>query len=228
MNLICFPPYGGGGLVCDLLNGTQSPHGSDGTVVNPMADQLKIPIPRSFKSFRPDNKFSYQYFFEQKYEYTRFRVKPNTWVGTHCFPDEVDTSNFSKVIVISTENLLSKIYRFMRVYFMYDLWAKKYNLQEDKTSNLDYKLKSLDLKLYNFNYHQIIQPNTIQLEIEDIVHCSDYFKKLVTDNCSNFNEAQFMGQFQIWKSKNVFLYDQSFVNKFIDRYKLFKETEENL
>lgn len=225
MNLVCFPPYGGGGYVCDVLNGTTSTNHKDGTVGNVLADSLKIAVPRSFRHFKSDNKLAYQYFFQKKVQEIKDKFESHMWLGTHCYPDEVNMHEFDKVIVISTENVMSKIYRFMRVYFMYDSWAKMYSPNEDKTLNLEEKVGKIDLSLYNFNYHNVVQSNTIQLEMQDLIEDTPYFSKLIDETSYNRDPIYIKERKQNWQLKNYFLYDKNFVQIFENRYKQYMETQ---
>ena len=224
MNLVCFPPYGAGGYVCDVLNGTASLNYTDGTVGNPFADSLKITVPRSFRTFRRENKLAYEYFFQKKVKEVKNKFDEHIWLGTHCYPDEVNTTEFNKVVVISTENAMSKVYRLMRVYFMYEFWGHRYSPNEDKKVNLEEKINNIDLSLYNFNYHNVVQPNARQLELEDIVNDTTSFNELVQEFSNNVDLTYLNDRKKNWQSKNSFLYDTDLVEVFKNRYYTYMQS----
>jgi hypothetical protein len=110
MNLIAYPHYTCGGLLCDILNNTFSPIGAHGGIANTSHNLGKIgDSPSVFDEYDPLQ-------FDQLVEKYR---GTSVWIGTHCWPGINNISNFDTVILVTTATYRSKIYRWVRAYHHY-------------------------------------------------------------------------------------------------------------
>lgn len=209
MNLICFPTYCAGAILCDLLNYEKS-NESKGGIDNLNSSKLKVP-------FNKNNTILwYNIFFEKKIK--NLDLNQNIWLGTHCWPSEVDTTRFEKVLLVYTNSKMSRVYRLMRAYFLFDNLHKKYNFDNDKLKDIDEKLQKLNLTEFKFDYASVDDSNIVTLDFEDIVQWTNDFHDFTKQNSLNYSLDHFIERKNYWKTTNYFLYEQSIVDKFIKRY----------
>jgi len=189
MNLICFPHYTCGGLLCDILNNISSDVYSNGGINSDMHDIGKIgDVDTVFTDFDP-------HIFQKKI--SKFNVPDGQWVGTHCWPGKIDTSIFNQVILVTTTTFRSKIYRWMRAYYHYfeksEPWLGITDMQRvDKERET--------AKNYIIPFMPIIRPNIINIEFAEIVETSAEFKMLIAGKDVDHDMDR-------WKSLNKFLYE---------------------
>ena len=111
VNLICFPHYTCGGLLCDILSGNFSKVGKNGGIES---------INHSIGKIGDANTVLVDYdvdvFLQQLKEEN---LSNNDWVGTHCWLGKLPVEKFNKIIVVSTSTYQSKIYRWVRAYNHY-------------------------------------------------------------------------------------------------------------
>jgi len=186
MNLVCFPNFTAGGLVCDLLNNTVNQFEGI-TLQNNLAHHLlksgdNGKVFRTFDSAFWDKEI--ELFKKEKHPYSEEAIGrdlSNFYVGTHCHPSCIPDnyfSQFNKVISITTERTESKLFRYIRM--CYGL-KQQYNLPEHNA------------RLVVESFEQDSRCSNI--EFNDIVN-----GKFVTDY--NLN----LIHFEQWKNLNNFLY----------------------
>lgn len=207
MNLVCFPSFCAGAIVCDLLNCEKSNESTRGGIDNFNSSKLKI-------SNNRNNSPGWKKFFFEK-NLKSLNLNDNNWIGTHNWPTEVDTTVFDKVLIITTENKMSRIYRLMRAFFLYKGFKKLHNSTNE---NIDENLAKLDLSRFKFNFDKYHSNNTINIEFEEIVEWSENFSNFVKQNSINYSQEHFDERKEYWKNSNKFLYDNSLIDKFVNRY----------
>lgn len=115
MNLVCFTNYTAGGLICDLLNNTNS--GFEGSIVKYNVAHHMMNVEMNYRGVQ-------RVFDETKWnvkqsECDSLNLPDNFYVGTHCHPSVIPDKylqNFNEVLNITTETKESKWYRFLRYY----------------------------------------------------------------------------------------------------------------
>jgi hypothetical protein len=190
MILITFPHYTSGGLLCDMIDDTMSVTGSNGGLQNYSHNLLKV---GKFDSI-VQNSIDLAV-FEEKFN----SCQDAKVAGTHCNPNALPCEWFEKVINITTQTYNSKVYRWARAYYHYYLtsgpWEQKGIKWIDKARST--------AKLYLEPNLLCKKPNVINVEFEDIVNSSSYFRNIIKDH-------SFDQQFEKWKSNNEFLYAGNF------------------
>jgi len=188
MNLICFPHYTCGGLLCDILNKTFSEVTTSGGI-NSIAHSLgKIGDADSvFVDYDPSLLID------------KLNLNDSEWVSTHCWPDKLDLSLFNQVIVVTTTTSRSKLYRWTRAYYHYYIkstpWCKV-----SGQARIDKERETA--KNYLIPYLPINGKNVINIEFSEIVETSTEFLKLT-------QELEIDKHMDRWKSINSFLYDSN-------------------
>ena len=178
MNLVCFPSFTGGGLVCGLLNERFTP--IDGMTVNSKEHNI-------FKT--GDNwKSPYKEYLKELWDYNvKIYGRTRYWFGTHCHPSVIEClASFDKKIAITTTTTTSKYYRFLRSYYIY------FQNNTDPEFNMD----GLVSNILNDEFEP--HNDCTNIEFSDIVDGT--FVKEYNLNLDYFN---------IWKEKNIFLYNEN-------------------
>ena len=189
MNLICFPHYTCGGLLCDIFNQTMSSIGSNGGIksiahsIGKIGDSAQI-----FDNFNPQH-------FNQAVQ--QLDTTAANWIGTHCWPGSLDISMFDKVLLITTTTFRSKLYRWTRAYYHYyaksDPW-----LIETGQARIDKERETA--KNYLFPFLPIDRHNITNIEFSEVVDLTTEFQKIV-------DPYQWRAHIDRWKLINKFLYD---------------------
>ncbi len=194
MNLICFPHYTCGGLLCDIFQQTFSPVGSNGGIGSFFHSIGKIGDSDSvFDQFDPD-------LFNSTIQ--NLNYDQSTWIGTHCWPGNVDLSNFDQVLLITTTTFRSKLYRWIRAYYHYYSSSKPW----EEKAGLDRVDKERETaKNYLKPFLPVCANNVINLEFSEVVDVSQEFKKLV-------NTVDYKPHIGRWRELNSFLYDSDIWN----------------
>lgn len=194
MNLICFPHYTCGGLLCDIFNETFSPVSKNGGIgsihhnVGKIGDTLTVMI-----DFDPDD-------FSKKLK--SFSIDPKLWIGTHCWPGQADVSMCDQIVVITTTTFRSKLYRWMRVYHHYYNKLEEWN-SLNAVDKIDKERETA--KNYLIAFKPVHKENVINIEFSEVVENSVEFGRLVGQK----NIEQHM---QRWRSINSFLYEKDIWN----------------
>lgn len=185
MNLISFPHYTCGGLLCDILNGTFSTVDKNGGI-----SSISHSVGKIGDSADIFENFDSQFFFKKIQG-----IKTNTWVGTHCWLGNIDLSKVNQVINVTTETYRSKLYRWVRAYHHYylasDPWQGLSGIKE-----LDKQRETA--KNYLKPFLHIDHDRVINIEFSDVVEAKPALFKLVPGNID-----QHLGR---WRQINSFLY----------------------
>jgi hypothetical protein len=202
LSLICFPHYTCGGMLCDIFNDTFSRVGSNGGIYSLSHQVGKI----GDSSDIFDD-------YDTEVLMTALKRAKQPWAGTHCHPIKLDNTQFSKIISVTTTTHRSKLYRWIRAYWLYyinsDPWKNLQNL-----ALVDKQRETA--KNYIKEFGPVIKSNIINIEFSEIVESSAYFKK-ITDG---YNVEESMTR---WREVNSFLYDKNLWNS--EPVKRFYEAE---
>lgn len=189
MNLICFPHYTCGGLLCDILNNTFSTVGNNGGIASIVHGLGKIgDTDTVFTDFNP---------LEFQNTISELDLLSNQWIGTHCWPGRIDTSMFEQVMLITTTTFRSKIYRWMRAYYHYYEKSAPW-LSAVDMCRIDKERETA--KNYIIPFEPVVRPGIINIEFAEIVETSVEFKNLMVDK-------DISDHIDRWKHVNKFLYD---------------------
>lgn len=190
MNLICFPHYTCGGLLCDILSNKMSPLDPVRNAINSFEHSIgKIGDSDSvFENFDPTD------FFKQISDIDN---DSNTYIGTHCWPGNLDISRFDKVICVTTETWRSRVYRWARVFYHYYIPSEPWQLV-----GLDLIDKQRETAK---NYIQPFRSvsGAINIEFSDVVDNTLVFRQLI-------NGCEFEQSLSRWQKINNFLYQHDF------------------
>ena len=185
MKLVCFPHYTCGGLLCDILNGTHSPIGSNGGIMS-----IQHSIGKIGDSVDVFEEFDIELLLKKIQKHNSV-----DWIGTHCWPGK-HADLFESIVNITTTTYKSKMYRWTRAYHLYhnklDNWSSLQGIDHiDKTRET--------AKNYFEPFKPVTGKNVINLEFADVVESATSFQKLV-GHLPAHNMAR-------WKLHNKFLYD---------------------
>jgi len=205
MNLICFPHYTCGGLLCDIMNKTFSKVASNGGIASIYHALGKIgDADTEFVDYDSQDLIK---------KIQEINCDQSTWVGTHCWPGKLDLSMFNRVIAVTTTSYRSKLYRWTRAYHHYYLksipWTSlqgQHRIDKERETAKNY-LKSFD---------PVFHPNVINIEFSEIVENSIEFQQLIYPEKIN-------DHLERWKSINKFLYEDNIWNGI--PFKRFYEAE---
>jgi|LakMenEpi03Aug12_release.lakeMendotaPanAssembly.Ray.scaffolds.fasta_scaffold133469_2 hypothetical protein len=191
LNLICFPHYTCGGLLCDIMTGLFSPIGTNGGIDSIHHSVGKIGDTSTVMLDYDADKFM------QKV--SLMDTKNDTWIGTHCWPGQLPLDNFNKILIVTTTTFKSKIYRWARVHHHYFLPTWK-NL-----SGIDLVDKSRETaKNYLIPFQPVLdKPNVLNVEFADVVETTPEFYHAIDYRESADHMAR-------WKEVNYFLYTENF------------------
>jgi hypothetical protein len=215
-NLIAFPHYTCGGLLCDILNNTFATRRQG--IDHPGAINS---IQHSIGKIGDVNGVFDNYDVSDVLDKLKGIDDPDgTWIATHCYPVEELINYFNKVICVTTSTSRSKMYRWARAYYHYYLpiW------QSRNIEGLDLLDKIRETaKNYLTPFQPILNnPKVINLEFADVVENSVDFREIVSQNTiidKHLNR---------WTSINKFLYDNDFWNKDCIKCYYQAEYEQNL
>jgi len=191
MNLICFPHYTCGGVLCDIFQESFSPISFNGGIGSFYHNLGKIG-----DSDGIFNEFDSEEFYNQLYKVN----DDSAWVGTHCHPGNLDSSKFKKILNVTTTTFKSKIYRWARAYYHYYYNSEPWLA----VSGLDRVDKERETaKNYLQSSLPVLGTNIINFEFSELVELTQGFKNLVTpyDYESSINR---------WRRVNKFLYEKDF------------------
>jgi hypothetical protein len=186
MNLICFPHYTCGGLLCDIFSNTFSPVSSDGGINS---------ISHNYGKIGDSDTVSTDFDVREFYKAIS-NAPQDSWIGTHCHPASIDHSKFDKIILITTSTYRSQLYRWIRAYHHYYLKSGPW-LKEFGQNRIDKERETA--KNYLLPFAPIT--NTINLEFSEVVDgTAEFLSLLPTKNINKHMDR--------WKSVNNFLYDK--------------------
>jgi uncharacterized protein involved in tolerance to divalent cations len=194
MNLICFPHYTCGGLMCDLLSNTFSPVGRNGGIQSFLHSIGKI----------GDSDVVFDQFDAGTFvdNLKKINGDQHQWVGTHCWPGNINLDFLDQVIVITTATYRSKIYRWVRAYHHYFLPSKPW-LEVQKQQRIDKERETA--KNYLVPFRPVDSAKIINLEFAEVVENRKEFSSLI----HNLNPAADINlHMDRWQALNKFLYDK--------------------
>lgn len=198
MKLLCFPHYTAGGLLCDILENKFSKVSENGGIGSVSHEYGKIGDSESIFTNFDTNEFT---FLLSKHK------DRNGFIGTHCWPGEMDLSMCNQVILITTETTRSKIYRWMRAWHLY--FSKKDEIKNLTGMELVDKQRET-AKNYLTPFKAI--PQYRNIELADIVETTAEFYDLI----GGIEVEQHIDR---WKSLNLFLYHPDlWNNSLVKRY----------
>jgi hypothetical protein len=205
-NLICFPHYTAGGLLCDILSNTYSPIDENGGIQSIAHSIGKIgDTDTVLTDFDPAKFMS---------TLAKKTLDNDAWVGTHCWPGSLPVEQFNKIIVISTSTYRSKIYRWLRAYNHYFLNSRKL-LNLTGMERIDKLRETAKNYLVPFN-PVLTAPNIFNIEFADIVENTAEFS-FVNNNVDTGKHLH------RWQQINNFLYDPNLWNN--ELVKIFYQAE---
>lgn len=197
-NLISFPHYTCGGLLCDILNNTWSEIGDNGGVQSINHSIGKI----------GDTNSVFAEVAQQDIDLIitnakNTNISDNAWIGTHCWLGKVNFDRFGTVINITTETTMSKLYRWLRAYHHYFAPALQ-GLVMSELEEID-KMRE-NAKQYLIPFEKIEGKNVINLEFSDVVENTVKFKHTI--------QSSTVEHLKRWQQVNSFLYKQEFWTSF--------------
>jgi hypothetical protein len=197
-NLISFPHYTCGGLLCDILNNTWSEVASHGGIrsinhsIGKIGDSNSVFVDIEQKDIdlivsRARNK----------------NIPYDSWIGTHCWLGKVNFDSFAVVINITTETTKSKLYRWLRAYHHYFFQT----LEGSQLSELEKIDKTREnAKQYLIPFAKIEGKNVINLEFSDVVECTAKFTHTI--------QSETVKHIKRWQQINSFLYNKELWTSF--------------
>lgn len=210
-NLVAFPHYTCGGLLCDILSNTFSPLSANGGINS---------IQHSVGKIGDSDTVLTDYDPVQFMHKIASLATPNHgWIGTHCWPGRLPLNQFNQVIVVTTTTYRSKIYRWARAYHHY------FRPQWQELAGLDLIDKARETaKNYLIPFEPVFEKNVVNLEFADVVEATHEFHSAM----SHCNSTHHMDRWQqvnaflysdnFWKSDEVQYYYQAEFEKQLDRY----------
>jgi hypothetical protein len=192
VNIVCFPHYTCGGLLCDILNGTFSEIAPNGGV-NSIGHSLGKIGDSTTVMINYDQEMFLNMFEKLKLQCT------GDWIGTHCWPGRLDLSIAEQVIVVTTTTFRSKLYRWIRAYHHYYLKSDPW-ISVSGQQRIDKERETA--KNYLIAFEPVFQPNVVNIEFAEVVENSVQFQNL-TAHCD-------IGQhLDRWRKINSFLYNSN-------------------
>ena len=209
INLICFPHYTCGALLCDILSDTYSPMLDNGAIASINHRIGKIGDSIIFDDYDPD-----EFLLNLK----QIKLNKGTWIGTHCWPGIIDVSQFEQLVVITTTTYRSKLYRWARAYHHFHKNSPSFM----KVSGMDRIDKERETaKNYIKPFLPVNAVNVINIEFAEIVENNIQFQNLVRGHNTDMHISR-------WKSVNNFLYSQEIWNSIPAKRLYEAELEYNL
>ena len=193
-NIICFPHYTAGGLLCDILSSTYSKIGVTGGVASLTHFLGKIgDADTVFDEYDP---------VELLLKLKETEPDENQWVGTHCWPGLLDISQLNQIIVITTTTHRSKLYRWIRAYYHYYEKSEPWQVLSG-IERLDKERETA--KNYVKPFLPVAGSNVINIEFAEIVDGGQQFNNLTAGHDISIHMSR-------WKTVNNFLYDSEIWN----------------
>jgi len=205
MNLICFPHYTCGGLLCDILNGTFSTVGSHGGILS---------INHSLGKIGDSDTVLTDYdtgFFMEKLK--KLNTTDSEWIGTHCWPGKLNLKIFDQVIIVTTTTFRSKLYRWTRAYHHYYFQSAPW-IELTGQARIDKEKETA--KNYLVPFMPVHQSNIVNIEFAEIAEKTVEFKNLTHGKDIDRHMDR-------WQRINNFLYDPNIWSS--NSFKRFYEAE---
>lgn len=212
MNLICFPHYTCGGLLCDIMEDTMSEFADNGGLSSLTHNAGKIGD-------------SADVFVDYNVEEFMNRVRPwmesSRWIGTHCWPGPLPLEQFEFVINVTTTTYASKIYRWYRAYqlFFSPMW--QHLSGEELVDQIIVKAK-----FYLKPAEPVVAPNVLNLEFADVVHQTEELAQAL--DRGRVPRSRSNTHLTRWAEQNKFLYQNDIWNSTAAKSFFHAEFETNL
>lgn len=190
-NLICFPHYTCGGLLCDILSDTFSAPGPAGDIQS---------IQHNLGKIGDTDTVLTEYNSDHIMAQLATLTDKSVWVGTHCWPGQLPLHEFNQIICITTATYRSQIYRWMRTYQHYFLprW------QDLAGMELTDKMRE-SAKNYLIPFDPVYHTRVYNVEFADIVENTAEFHHLI-------GTRDITAHVDRWQKINNFLYDKDLWN----------------
>ena len=157
VNLVCFPHYTCGGLLCDIFTNSNSNIGPTGGIESVEHEIGKI----------GDNATVYrEYDVDALME--RVRDLPDgSWVGTHCWPGALPHREFGRIVSVTTATYASQLMRWQRVHRFYfqETWTRLTAMELTDTMRET-------AKNYLIPFDPVTRENIENIEFFDVVQAS--------------------------------------------------------
>jgi len=187
MKLVCFPNNTAGGLVCNLLN-NKSPIFDGYKTVNVDHSIFKSGDTSSITD-KIDN-------LPEWYNKTKKYKNSNLWYGTHTHPSGIpNLHDFDEVLLITTINTKSKLYRWLRYYYGW-YFSVSPNWTEDDTLEKIDKIRELCKNVF------------IDFSPFKDYECIE-FENIVNGNFINDRKLSTL-DYENWKANNLYLYNSKY------------------
>jgi hypothetical protein len=190
MNLICFPHYTCGGLLCDMLSGQFSDVAPNGGLNSFNHSLGKIgDTDTVFADYDPALLIS---------ALQQTSHGDTNWIGTHCWPGRLDLTLFDQIINVTTATFKSKLYRWCRAYHLYyynsDPW-----LEVENQARIDKERETA--KNYLIPFNPVMGANVTNIEFAEVVENTQELQNLIDPADSNPHLIR-------WRNINKFLYNR--------------------
>lgn len=208
-NLVCFPHYTCGGLLCDIMTGSFSNLAINGGIAS---------IQHAIGKIGDTDTVMIDYDVDELMRTIASKNLTNQdWVGTHCWPGQLPLNEFNQLLVITTTTFKSKIYRWARAHYHYfaPQWKNLLGMELiDKSRET--------AKNYLVPYKPLLnKPNVLNVEFADVVENTPEFYYAI-------GHRECAAHLQRWKQVNYFLYSENFWTSSVVDYFYQAEAEANL
>lgn len=206
MNLICFPNYTCGAILCDILNKESSQVGENNNFYSAKHNYGKIPA-----NTYNGKDFDVDALYAKTLRLDNIGNLRGAWIGTHCWPGLIDSTLYNNIICISTENRNSRIYRFARIF---------YTMVSGRWPNQPKPQKPKDIYNYDVAFEKVYMPNVINIEFEDWVNLTPEVEKILLDFAGHEYKKHLDNRRKVWVELNDFLFDKrlDYVTKEWERF----------
>ena len=198
MNLVCFPHYTCGGLLCDIFGKEFSSLESQGTALG----QGAIHSANHSLGKIGDNDTVFDNYDSQKFlqEIKSLDLAPDAWIGSHCWPKREIISAFDRIVCVTTSSYRSKLYRWARCYYHY----YQPSLPWQGLQGMDLVDKARETaKNYLRPFVPVSAHNVTNIEFSEIVEISPRFRHILEG-------LEFEAHLERWQTTNHFLYAADF------------------
>lgn len=203
-NLVCFPHYTCGALICDIMMDKISPIESNGAIGSVEHRRAKFKDSHGISIVDPQ-------IFQNRIAHLTSIGEFEGWMGTHAWPGQLPLNDFEKVLVITTVTDRSKIYRWSRAYR--HLFLPQWQTLDIK-QHIDKARETA--KNYLAAFDPVFKNNVTNIEFADIVETTAEFIGIIKEK--NYHQS-----LARWQRVNNFLFDPNFWNT--DEAKFFYQAQ---